>query len=173
MQGPVGTTGVQGERVSEGHYGTQGLVGEQCDRGERGEKGIQGDTSDVLSVLANHLPIQLATRHGEKMCFVKYHVSEGESNIVESSRGVQTLRNVSAYHEPAWHFYAAFVDRQGHVRANVQKAFGHGHFLEMKTSAHHCPYDLVDNKGNAIYIYSPVEWAIIVVVYASSRMKRQ
>ena len=63
----VGTTDVQGERGPEGHYDTQGLVGEKGDRGERGERdakgemGIQGDTSDDLSVLANHLPIQLAT----------------------------------------------------------------------------------------------------------------
>ena len=34
----------------------------------------------------------------------------------------------------------------------MQKASGHGHFLEMKNSAYHCPYDLVDNKVNAIYI---------------------
>ena len=61
MQGPVGTTDVQGERGPEGHYGTQGLVGEQSDRGERRENGIQRDTLDILSVLANHLPIQLAT----------------------------------------------------------------------------------------------------------------
>ena len=33
--------------------------------------------------------------------------------------------------------------------ANVQKATGHGHFLEMKN---HCPYDLASNKVNAIYI---------------------
>ena len=42
----------------------------------KGEKGIQGGNSDVLSVLADHLPIQLATRYGEKMYFIKYHVSE-------------------------------------------------------------------------------------------------
>ena len=126
MQGPVGATGVQGERGPGGHYGTQGLVGEQGDRGERdergerGEKGSQGDASDVLSVLANHVPIQLATRYGEKICFVKYLVSEDKSSNVESSGGVQTLRNVSAYHEPTWHFDAAFVDGQGHVKANVQ-----------------------------------------------------
>ena len=113
---------------------------------------MQGDTSDVLSVLGNHLPIQLATRYGEKMYFVKYHVSEDKSSIVESSGGVQTLRNVSAYREPSWCFDAAFVERQGHARANVQKASGDGHFLEMKNSAYHCPYDLVDNKVNAIYI---------------------
>ena len=35
---------------------------------------------------------------------------------------------------------------------NVQKATGHGHFLEMKNSAYHCPYDLVSDKVNAIYI---------------------
>ena len=101
---------------------------------------MQGDTSDVLSVLADHLPIQLATRYGEKKCFVKYHVSEDKSSIVESSGGVQTLRNVSIYHEPAWYFDAKFVDRQGHVRANVQKATGHGILLEMKNSAYHCPH---------------------------------
>ena len=34
----------------------------------------------------------------------------------------------------------------------MQKAPDHGHFLEMKNTAYHCPYDLVDNKVNAIYI---------------------
>ena len=33
----------------------------------------------------------------------------------------------------------------------MQKASGHGHFLEMN-SAYYCPYDRVDNKVNAIYI---------------------
>ena len=112
---------------------------------------MQGDTSDVLSVLADHLPIQLATRYGEKMCFVKYHVSEDRSSIVAPSGGVQTLRKVSAYHEPAWHFDAKFIDRQAHTRANVQKAPGHEQVLEMKNSAYHCPYDFIDNKVNAIY----------------------
>ena len=36
--------------------------------------------------------------------------------------------------------------------ANVQKATGPGHFLEMKNLAYHCPYDLASNKVNAIYI---------------------
>ena len=49
-------------------------------------------------------------------------------------------------------FDAAFVERQGHARTNIQKASGDGHFLEMKNSAYHCPYDLIDNKVNAIYI---------------------
>ena len=84
------------------------------------------------------------------MCFVKYHVSEDKSSIVESSGGMQTLHNVSAYNEPTWHFDATFVSSDVHKRANVQK--GHGHFLEMKNTAYHCPYDLVDNKVNAIYI---------------------
>ena len=72
------------------------------------------------------------------MCFIKYHVSEDRSSIIELSGGVGTLRNVSAYHEPAWHFDAKFVDGQGHEMANVQKATDH--FLEMKNSAYHCPY---------------------------------
>ena len=46
--------------------------------------------------------------------------------------GVQTLRNVSAYKEPTWHFDAQFIDKQGHAKAKVQIASGHGHFLEMK-----------------------------------------
>ena len=116
------------------------------------EEGLQGDSSNVLSVLAAHIPIPLATRYGEKMCFVKYHVSEDKSSIVESSGGVQTLRNVSAYNEPTWHFDAKFVDKQEHTRAKVQKAPGHGHCLEIKNTAHHCPYDLVGNKVNAINI---------------------
>ena len=63
-----------------------------------------------------------------------------------------TLRNVNAYHEPAWHFVAKFVDGQAHEMANVQKATGHGHFLEMKNSAYHCPYDLANNKVHDIDI---------------------
>ena len=135
--------------------GTQGLVADRGDRGEQGEcgeRGEKGDTSYVLSILADHLPIQLETQYSEKLCFVKYHVSEDKSSIIESSGGAQTLRNVSAYHETAWHFDDKFVDRQAHTRANVQKASGHGHFLEMKNSAYHSPYDLIDNKVNAIYI---------------------
>ena len=34
----------------------------------------------------------------------------------------------------------------------MQKASGHGHFLEMKNTACESPYDLVVNKVNAIYI---------------------
>ena len=33
------------------------------------------------------------------MCFIKYHISE--DTIVELSGGVETLRCVSLYHEPA------------------------------------------------------------------------
>ena len=63
-----------------------------------------------------------------------------------------TLRSVSAYHGPAWHFVAKFVSGQGHEMANVQKVTGHGHVFEMKNSAYRCPYDLARNKVNAIYI---------------------
>ena len=45
-----------------------------------------------------------------------------------------------------WKFDAKFVDDLGHEMANVQKATGDGHFLLMKNSAYHCPYDLADNK---------------------------
>ena len=99
---------------------------------------------------------------------------------------METLRNVSPYYEPMRHFDAKFVNGKGHEMSNVQKWTGHGHFLEMKISAYHCPYDPVENKVNAIYIvykirkydvlvqstitYSPVEWTIIIVVYASERI---
>ena len=111
MRGPIGSTGGQGERGSKGDPGIQGSVGAKGDRGERGErsvkgeKGIQIDYADVLSV-----PIQLAIRYGGKMWFIKYHVSEDMSSIIELSGGVGTLRSVTAYHEPAWHFDAKFVD---------------------------------------------------------------
>ena len=121
----------------------------------KGEKGTQGDNSNVFnsSVLTDNLPIQFASWYGEKMCFIKYHVSEVKSSIIELSGGVGTLRNVSAYHKPACHFFnAKSVDVQGHEMANVQKATGHGHFLEMKNSAYHRSNDLADNKMNAIYI---------------------
>ena len=113
--------------------------GERGQRGDRGEKCTQSDASDVLSVLNTHLPIQLAERYGEKMCFVKYHVSEDESSVVRMTGGVQTLCNVSAYKEPTWHFDAQFIDKQGHAKAEVQRAY-------------HSRYDLVNNKVNAIYI---------------------
>ena len=130
-----GPAGVKGDRGPQGPFGIQGLVGDQGDRAERGErgeggdKGLQGDNSDVLSVLAAQIPIQLAKRHGVKMCFVKSHVSEDKSSIVESSGGLQRLRNVSAFHELVWHFDAKFVDKQMYTKENVQKAPGHGHLL--------------------------------------------
>ena len=43
------------------------------------------------------------------------------------------------------------VDGQGNEMTNVQKATGHGHFLERKNPAYHCPCDLAD-KVNGIYI---------------------
>ena len=156
--GPKGPSGEKGDRGWEGPPGIQGLVGDEGERGEhgqrseRGEKGVQGDTSDGLSVLAAHLSIQLAERYGEKTRFVKYHVSEDQSSVVRMVGGVQTLRNVSAYKEPAWHIDAQFIDKQGHAKAKVQKASEHGHFLEKKNTAYHSPYDLVDNKVNAIDI---------------------
>ena len=118
----------------------------------KGEKGIQGDNSNDLSVFAEPLPIQLAIRYGEKICFIKHHVSEDWSSIVELAGGVEPLRCVSAYHGPAWHFDAKFVHGEGHEMENVQKAAELGHFLEMKNSAYHCPYKLASNKVNAICI---------------------
>ena len=86
------------------------------------------------------------------MCFVKYYVSEDQSSIVRMSDGVQTWRIVSAYNEHTLHFDAQFLDKKGHTKVSVQKAPGHGNFLEVKNTAYHSPYDLVDNKVNAIYI---------------------
>ena len=62
-----------------------------------------------------------------------------------------TLRNVSAYNGPTWHFDAKFVDKKEHRRTNAQKAPGHGHFLEMKNTAYHCPYDLIDKSECHLY----------------------
>ena len=69
---------------------------------------IQGDNSDVLSVLGEHLPIQLVTRYADKRCFIRYHVFESS---------VKTLRCVCAYHQHAWHFDAS---SEGHEMANVK-----------------------------------------------------
>ena len=99
----------------------KGDHGERGERGVKGEKGIQGDNSNDLNVLADHLPIQLATRYGEKMCFVKYHASEDRSSIIEFSADVGTQSNVSAYHESARHFNAKFLDGQGHKMANAHR----------------------------------------------------
>ena len=79
---------------------------------------VQGDNWNVLGVLAEHLPIQLATRYGEKMCFIKYRVSEVRSSIVEFAAGVGTPRCVSAYHESAWNFDAKFVNGEGYEMTN-------------------------------------------------------
>ena len=59
MQGPVGSTGGQGDR------GLKGSVGAKGDRGKRGECGLKGEKC-IQGVLAYHLPIQLATQYGEK-----------------------------------------------------------------------------------------------------------
>ena len=66
------------------------------------------------------------------MRFIKYHVSVDRSSIIELVGGVRTLRCVSAYHEPAWHFDIKFANGDGHEMARVQKATDHGHFLGMK-----------------------------------------
>ena len=47
------------------------------------------------------------------MCFIMYHISDDRPSIVELTGGVGTLRCVSAYHEPACHFDAKFVNGQG------------------------------------------------------------
>ena len=78
----------------------------------KGEKVIQGDNSDILRVLAEHLPILLATRYGNTICFIKYHVSEDTSSIIELAGDVGTLRSVSAYQEPSRHFDAKSVNGQ-------------------------------------------------------------
>ena len=88
-----------GSKGDKGIHGSEGDHGKRGERGVKGEKGIQSDNSDVQSVMAEHLPIQLATRYGEKMCFIKYHVSEDKLSIIELSQGVVTLRSVSTYHE--------------------------------------------------------------------------
>ena len=49
------------------------------------------------------------------------------------------LRNVSTHHESMWHFDDKFINGQGHEKVNVQKATGHGNFLEVNL-AYHCPY---------------------------------
>ena len=68
-------------------------------------------------------------RYGEEMCFIEYRVSDDRPSIVELSGGVETLRPVSAYHEPTWYFAVKVVNGQVHEMANVQKATGHGHDL--------------------------------------------
>ena len=126
----LGAKGLHGVAGVQGPLGEQRSVGSIDGRGERGvkgDKGIQGDKSNVLDVLAEHLSIQLATRYGDKMCFIKYHVSEDRASIIELSGGVGMLRCVSAYHEPAWHFDAKFFNCEGHKMTKVQKATGHGH----------------------------------------------
>ena len=136
MRGVEGVRGVAGPDRLRGHAGVKGhgqgpfgiqvLVGVQGDRdergerGERGENGLPGDTSNFLSVLVAHIPIQLAKRYGEKMCFVNYHVSEDKSSIVESSGAVQTLRNANAYNERTWHFDAKFFDKQEQTYRKLQ-----------------------------------------------------
>ena len=109
--GPKVPSGEKGDRGWEGPPGLQGLVGDQGERGERGQRGkrgekcVQGDASDVLSVLATHLPIQLAERYGEKMCFAQYHISDEQGHAkvnvqIASGRGHFLEMNNTAYHSP-------------------------------------------------------------------------
>ena len=211
-RGPTGKRGVEGPEGPPGKIGKMGPVGSKGKIGARGEKVDKGDTGDVgprsvqgakglrgvagiQGPLGVQGPVDATGEQGERGRKGHYGIDglvgdKGDrSSIAELPGGVETLRNLYAYNEPTCRFDAKFVNGQGHERANVQKATGHGHFLEMKNWAYYCPYDLADNKVNAIYIFykirkydstvqstitsSPVEWAIIIVVYASSRMKRQ
>ena len=104
VQGPIGSTG------GPTWLKRRQMYSRFC--GVKGESGIQGDNSDGLSVLVEHLPIQVATRYGKRMCFIKCHVSEDRLSIIELAGGVGTLPNVSAYYEPAWYFDAKFVNDQ-------------------------------------------------------------
>ena len=70
---------MKGDECIKGCVEVQGAKGDRGERSECGVKGdtrIQGDNSNVLYVLAEHLPILLATQYGEKICVIKYHVSE-------------------------------------------------------------------------------------------------
>ena len=82
-QGVRGSASPVGPKYVQGVQGAKSGRSERGERGVKGEKGIQGDNSNVLSLLAEQLPIQLATRYGEKMCLIEYHVSEDRSRIVE------------------------------------------------------------------------------------------
>ena len=145
-----GSSGPRGEQGSQGSVGSAGPRGERGSHGPKGDRGIQG----VLSVLAEYLPIQLATRYGEKMCFIKYHVSDDKSSIVKVSGGAKTLRCISTYHEPAWHFDAKYLHRQGHTMTTVvlDTSVFSNYYLAMKTTSYYCPYDLTCSKLNAIFI---------------------
>ena len=71
--------------------------------------------------------------------------------------GVQTLRNVSAYKEPTWHFDAQFIDNQGHAKANVQKAPGHGNEEHSVVNAIYIVYKIRDYDGTGTehnYLFS-------------------
>ena len=87
-----------------------------------------------------------------RKCALSSTMYQKTNRALRMTGGVQRLRNASACNEPTWHFDAQFVEKQGHTKENVQKASGHGHFLEMRNTAYYIPYDLVDNKVNAIYI---------------------
>ena len=92
---------VQGAKGGRGGRGVSGV---------KGEKGIQDDNSDVLGVLAEHV---------EKMCFIKYHVSEDRSSIVELAGSVVRyvvlarttnprvilMLNLSMVKDMKWHMY--------------------------------------------------------------------
>ena len=70
VEKPEGPSALQ-PTTESGSVGAKADRGERGERGVKGEKGIQGDNTDVLSVLAEHLPILLPTRYGETMCFIK------------------------------------------------------------------------------------------------------
>ena len=69
-------------------------------------------------MIGKYLPIQLAKRYLEEMSFIRYYVNSSGSSIVKPHGGVQTLRNMSRFHEPTWHFDGECVTGQGHNRAN-------------------------------------------------------
>ena len=60
------------EHGPEGHYsGKKAIVVNEVNVVRKEKRVFKVDTSDVLSILAAHLPIQLATLYGEEICFVR------------------------------------------------------------------------------------------------------
>ena len=80
------------------------------------------------------------------MGFVKYLINKSGRSYRIVNDGIQTLVNMSNYHEPTWHFDATFVPGPHQKRGKPAQ-----YYIDLEMSSYKCPYDLAYNKVTAIY----------------------
>ena len=121
-------------------------LGPEGPAGKQGPMGERADAGNVIDVMGIYVPILVAKRYLAKMGFVKYLINKSGSSYRIVNHGIQTLVNMSNYHEPTRHFDATFVPGPHTKRGKPAQ-----YYTDLEMSSYKCPYDLAFNKVTAIY----------------------